>query len=75
MFSSMTTCMFLFIAGTDAGAADISVSVCLYSFEASSVIYKDPSCSDNASISFILLELILVLLHTLHMFCMTDNSA
>ena len=48
-----------------AGTVDISVSICLYS-EASSVIFKDPSCSDNASISFVLLELVLVSLHGFH---------
>ena len=43
-----------------AGATDISVSVGLYlSVEASSLICKDPSHSDNASISFVLLELVL----------------
>ena len=54
-------CMFsLFIAY--AGASDISMSVHSYLFEASSVICKDLSHSDNASILFILLKLVLVLL-------------
>ena len=52
-----------------ASTTDISVSVCLYSFEASSVIYKDPSHSDNATILFILLELILVPLSSLCYMC------
>ena len=38
-----------------------SVVVCSYSSEASSVICKDPSLSDNASISSVCLELVLVL--------------
>ena len=49
-----------FTAGATAGAVDISVSICLLSDEASLLIYKDPSHSDNASISFVLFELILV---------------
>jgi len=52
----------LFATAAGAGATDISsVVVCLYSSEASSVICKDPNRSDNASISFVLLELVLVL--------------
>ena len=47
-------------AAVVAGATDILVSVCSYSsVEASSLICKDPSHSDNASISFVLLELVL----------------
>ena len=61
----MTACIFLF-ASAGAGAADISVSVCLYLLETSSVICKDPSCSDNVSISFVLLELVLVPFHSLY---------
>ena len=49
----------LFTADVTTGAVDISVSVCLL-LEASSLICKDPGCSDNASISFVLLELVLV---------------
>ena len=54
-------CMFSLTAvAAVAGATDILVSVCLYSLvEASSLICKDPSRSDNASISFVLLELVL----------------
>ena len=48
-----------FIAGVIAGAVDISVSVCSSLVEASSLICKDPSHSDNASISLVLLGLIL----------------
>jgi len=64
MLFSMTTWIFLFIAS--ASAADISVSIYLYLLEASSVICKDPSHSNNASISFILLGLVLVPLCSLH---------
>jgi len=56
-----------------AGADDISVSVCLYSLEAFSVICKNSSHSDNALISFILLELILVPLHSLHYTCIFSD--
>ena len=49
-----------FTTGVAAGAVDISVSFYLSFVEASSLIYKDPSHSDNASISFVLLELVLV---------------
>ena len=50
----------MFSAVVVAGATDISVSVCSYSsVEASSLICKDPSRSDNASILFVLLELVL----------------
>ena len=48
-----------FTAGVVAGAVDISMSVCSSLVEASSLICKDPSYFDNASISFVLLELIL----------------
>ena len=43
-----------------AGAVDISVSVCSYSsVEFPSLICKDPSRTDNASMSSVLLELVL----------------
>ena len=45
-------------AGVAAGAVDISVSICLL-LEASLLICKDSSHSDNVSILFVLLELIL----------------
>ena len=52
----------LFVIATGAGTTDIfSVVVYSYLSEASSVICKDPSHSNNASISFVLLELIVVL--------------
>ena len=62
MFFSNSTWMFLlFAAAAGAGATDISsVVVCLYLSEASSVIFKNPSHSNSAFISFVLLELILV---------------
>ena len=71
MLFSITAYTFLFIAG--AGAADISVSVCLYSLEAFSVICKDSSYSNNASILFVLLELILVPLCSLHYTCFVQQ--
>ena len=56
IFFNIPICLFSLIITAGAGAVDISsVVVCLYSFEASSVIFKDPSHSDNASILFILL--------------------
>ena len=56
-----------------AGATDISVSVGLYSsVEASSLICKDPSCSDNVSISFVLLELVLSS-RSLHYICFVSQ--
>ena len=61
MFFGIPACMFsLIAAGT--GVPDIFVSVCLLLLKAFSVICKDPSFSDNASILFVLLELVLVLL-------------
>ena len=58
MFLGIPACAFSLFA---TGAVDISVSVCLSSLEASSVILKDPSCSDNVSISFVRLKLVVVL--------------
>ena len=46
----MTACIFLFVAS--ASAVDISVSICLYLFKASSVICKDSSCFDNVYIIY-----------------------
>jgi len=80
--------MFLLIAiASGAGADDISVSVCLYLLEASSVsvylylleafsvICKDSDSSrlNNASISFILLELVLVPFCSLHYTCFVSD--
>ena len=64
----------LIVAAAVAGATDISVSVCLYSsIEASSLICKDPSCSDNASILFVLLELVLSS-RSFHYTCFTSRQ-
>ena len=61
MFFSNPACT-LFTAVSGTGAIDMSsVVVCSYLSEASSMICKDPNHSDNASISFVLLELVLVL--------------
>ena len=57
----------LFIVG--ASAVDISMSVHLSLLETSFVILRDPSHSDNVSILFILLELILSCPHSLHYMC------
>ena len=51
------------VTAIGAGAVDISVSICSLFVEASSVILRDPSHSDNASILFVLLELVVVLLN------------
>ena len=62
----------MFLAGSftvGASAVNISMSVHLSLLETSSVILRDPSCSDNASISFVLLELVLVSLCSLHYIC------
>ena len=57
-----------------AGATNISVSVCSYSLvEASSLICKDPSHSDNASILFVHLELI-VSSCSFHYTCFTSQQ-
>jgi len=65
MFFGIPAYTFLLIpTAAGAGAADISVFICSYLLEASSVICKDPSCSDNTSILFVLLELVLVSLHS-----------
>ena len=69
MFFGIPAYTFLFIVTTGASSNDISVSIRLSSLEASSVICRDPSRSDNTSISFILLELVLVLLHSLNYMC------
>ena len=63
MFFGIPACTFSLIAA-GAGATDISVSICSYSLEVSSVICKDSSHSDNVLILFILLELVLVSLHS-----------
>ena len=59
-------------AGVVAGAVDISVSVCLL-LEASSLICKDSSRSDNTSISFVLLKLVLASC-SLHYMCFVSSQ-
>ena len=67
IFFNVPACIFsLITAGAGAGADNISVSIHSYLLEASSVICKDLSHSNNVLISFVLLELILVPLHSLH---------
>ena len=64
----------LFAIATGAGATDISsVVICLYLFEASSVICKDSSHSDNTLILFVLLELVFVLLRSLYYTCFVPD--
>jgi len=70
MFFGIPACPFLLTVTASASAVDISsVVVCLYLLEAFSVICKDSSRSDNASILFVLLELVLVLLRSLIYTC------
>ena len=74
IFFDIPACTFLLIpTAAGAGADDISVSVHLYLFEASSVTCKDLSRSDNTSISFVLLELVLVLLCSLYYTCFVPD--
>ena len=64
----------LFATATGAGTTNISsVVVCSYLSEASSMICKDSSCSDNTLILFVLLELVLVPLHSLYYICFIPN--
>ena len=73
-FSNPAWTFSLTAAAVVACATDISVSVCLYlSIEASLLICKDPSHSDNASISFVLLELVLSS-HSFHYTCFTSRQ-
>ena len=62
-----------FITGVIAGAVDISVFICSSLVEASLLICKDPSYSDNASISFVLLELVLAS-HGLYYTCFISQQ-
>ena len=72
MFLGIPACVFsLFTA--DTGVINISISVCLFSLEAFSMIFRDPSHSDNASILFVLLELVLICLCSLHYTCFVFN--
>ena len=64
LFSIIACVLSFTITGAD--TSDISVSVCLYSSEASFSIHKDLSHSDNTSILSIFLELVLALLYSLH---------
>ena len=74
IFFGIPTCTFLLIpAVAGAGADEISISIHSSLLEASSVICKDSSHSDNASISFVLLKLILVSLCSLHYTCFVPN--
>ena len=75
MFFGNSAWMFsLTAAAAGAGATDISVSVGSYSsVEASSLIFKNPSRSDSASISFALLELVLVPC-SLHYMCFVSQQ-
>ena len=57
------------LISTAAGVSADDISVFIHSLEAFSVICKDPNCSNNALISFVLLELILVLLCRLSYTC------
>ena len=69
IFLGMTTCSLVFVV-TGTGATDITSSD--HSIVLSKVlvvIYKDPSHSDSASMLSVLLELILVLLCSLHHTC------
>ena len=60
LFGNPAWAFSLAVVAPGAGVPDISVSVCLCSsVETSSLICRDLSCSDNASTSSILLELVL----------------
>ena len=71
---SIIACVLSFTV-TGADTSDISVSVCLYSSETSFSIHKDLSHSDNTSILFIFLELVLALLYSLHYICLVCHPA
>jgi len=73
MFFGISTYTFLLLAA-GIGATDISVSICSYLLETSFMICKDSSRSDNASISFVLLELVLVPLCSFHYTCFVPNG-
>ena len=74
MFFGIPTCPFSLTVIAGADAVDISsVVVHLYLLEASSVICKDPSHSDNILILFVLLELVLVLLCSLYYTCFVPD--
>jgi len=61
MFLSNPTCPFSWlVAAIVAGTTDISVSVHSSLVKTSSMICKDPSHSENTSILFVLLQLVVV---------------
>ena len=63
----ISACIFSLVT---TGAVNIVVSVCLYLLEtSSSEIFKDSNLFDNISISFVLLEPILICLHSFHYIC------
>ena len=70
MLLSTLACAFSLVA---AGTIDISISVHLSSLEASSMIFKDSSLSNNAFISFVILKLVLVRLCSLHYTCFVPD--
>ena len=72
IFFDIPACMFSLISIAASVGVD-NISAFIHSLEAFSVICKDPSHSDNASISFVLLELILVLLCRLSYTCFVLN--
>ena len=62
MFFSNPVCPYSWlVTAIGAGAIDISVSVYSSFVEVSSMILRDPNRSDNTFISFVLLELVVVL--------------
>ena len=74
MFFSISACTFLLlVVGASASAVNISMSILSWSLEASSVICKDPSHSNNALILFILLKLILVPLCNFYYMCFVQQ--
>ena len=74
MFFGIPAYLFSFIVTAGAGAFNISsVSICLYLLEVSSMICKDPSYSNNISILFVLLKLVLVILRRLFYMCFLLN--
>ena len=70
MFLGILACTFLLFT---ASAVNIFVSVHSSSLEASSVILRDSSHSDNVLILFVLLELILFHLDSFHYTCFVLN--
>ena len=74
IFFGIPACPFLLTVTAGVGTVDISsVVVCLYLLEASSVICKDPSCSNNVSILFVLLKLVLGSFCSLYYMCFVPD--